>query len=51
MNMHTSSVQLYAFCVLTFDRFLIVVYPFTNNRLSTKRNIALLIVMTHAVVW
>ena len=47
VNMYINAVQLYAFCLLTFDRFLKVVYPFTHNRLSTKRNIILVIVMTY----
>ena len=49
VNMCISSAQFSAFCMLTFDQFLKVVYPFTHNRLCTKRNIILVIITIHAV--
>ena len=48
VNVYISSAQLYALCFLTFDRFMKVVYPFRHSRLCTKRNIILVITISHA---
>ena len=49
VNMYISSTQFFAFCMLTFERFLKVVYPFTHNRLCTKRKIILVIIVSTGV--
>ena len=52
VNVCISSLQLYALCLLSFDRFMKVIYPFSHNRFCTKRNIIFAFITTYVLsVW